>query len=156
MGSDLRPGRGGGDGTLDGMRMEYVEAVLELGAMVPAGSAVAYGDVSELLGSGGPRQVGAVLSHHGSSIPWWRIIRASGEAPPGHERDALDHYLTEGTPLRGEFLDFQRSGEGRWRVDLAAARWAPTDEEFAAIDAVAERLEPASRKLSVPDDEMFV
>lgn len=138
------------------MRMEYVEAVLELGAMVPAGSALAYGDVSELLGSGGPRQVGAVLSHHGGSIPWWRIIRASGEAPPGHERDALAHYLAEGTPLRGDFLDFQRSGEGRWRVDLAAARWAPTDEEFAAIDAVAERLEPASRKLSVPDDEMFV
>jgi alkylated DNA nucleotide flippase Atl1 len=138
------------------MRMEYVEAVLELVALVPAGTAVAYGDVAELLGSGGARQVGSVLSHHGSAVPWWRVLKANGEAPPGHERDALARYLLEGTPLLGKHADYLRSGEGRWRVDLTAARWAPNDAEFDRIDAVADRLERTLHKLSAPDDEMTV
>lgn len=136
--------------------MEYVEAVLEVVALVPAGAALAYGDVSELLGSGGPRQVGSVLSHHGSSVPWWRVLKASGEAPPGHEREALVRYLAEGTPLLGDFAEYLRTGEGRWRVDLASARWAPSDAEFDRIDAIAERLERSLHKLSAPDDEMTV
>jgi len=138
------------------MRTEYVEAVLELAAMVPPGTAVAYGDVAELLGAGGPRQVGSVMSHHGSAVPWWRILKANGDAPPGHEREALALYLAEGTPLHGSFVEYQRTGEGRWRVNLAAARWAPTDEEFDQIDAIAERLERELHTLSVPTDEMSV
>ncbi|HKS01720.1 MAG TPA: MGMT family protein, partial [Arthrobacter sp.] len=108
------------------MRAEYVEAVLAVVSLIPAGSAVAYGDVAELLGAGGPRQVGSVLSHYGSSVPWWRVLRASGLAPDGHEAEALDLYLKEGTPLRGDYREFARTGEGRWRVDLTAARWAPS------------------------------
>ena len=138
------------------MRMEYVEAVLDVVALIPAGSAVAYGDVAELLGSGGARQIGSVMSHHGSSVPWWRVVKASGEAPPGHEREALALYLLEGTPLLGSYPDFLRTGEGRWRVDLMAARWAPDDGDLDRIDAVAERLERSLRKLSAPDDEMTV
>ena len=60
------------------MRIEYVEAVLAVVELVPAGTALAYGDVAELLGSGGPRQVGRVMSHYGSSVPWWRILKSSG------------------------------------------------------------------------------
>lgn len=138
------------------MRMEYVEAVLDVVALIPAGAAVAYGDVAELLGSGGARQIGSVMSHHGSAVPWWRVLRASGDAPPGHEREALALYVLEGTPLLGDYAGYLRAGEGRWRVDLTAARWAPTDSEFDRIDAVAERLERTLRKLSVPDDEMTV
>jgi alkylated DNA nucleotide flippase Atl1 len=138
------------------MRMEYVEAVLELVASIPAGAAVAYGDIAELLGSGGPRQVGSVLSHHGSSVPWWRVLKASGEAPAGHEREALGLYLMEGTPLLGSYAEFFSTGKGRWRVDLMAARWAPSDGDFDRIDAIAERLERALHKLSAPDDEMTV
>ena len=138
------------------MRTEYVEAVLALAAMVPAGAAVAYGDVAELLGAGGPRQVGSVLSHHGSAVAWWRVLKAAGDAPPGHEREALARYLAEGTPLLGRYADYQRTGEGRWRVDLAAARWAPTEPDFDQIDAIAGKLERQLHKLSVPDDEMSV
>ncbi|MET3810309.1 MGMT family protein [Arthrobacter sp. UYEF3] len=138
------------------MRTEYVEAVLELAAMVPSGSAVAYGDVAELLGAGGPRQVGSVMSHHGSAVPWWRILKANGDAPPGHEPEALALYLAEGTPLLGSYADYQRTGEGRWRVDLMAARWVPSEQDFGLIDAVAERLERELHKLSVPDAEMSV
>lgn len=138
------------------MRMEYVEAVLDVVALIPAGTALAYGDVAEILGSGGARQVGSVMSHHGSAVPWWRVLKASGDAPPGHERDALGRYLLEGTPLLGNYADYLRTGEGRWRVDLVAARWAPGDGDFDLIDAVAERLERSRRKLSAPDDEMTV
>ena len=125
-------------------------------ALIPAGTALAYGDVAELLGSGGPRQIGSVMSHYGSAVPWWRVLRANGEAPPGHEREALALYLNEGTPLLGSYLDFLRTGEGRWRVDMAAARWAPADGDFDRIDAIAERLERDLHKLSAPDDEMTV
>ncbi len=85
------------------MRTEYVEAVLALVELVPPGAAVAYGDVAELLGSGGARQVGSVMSHHGSGVPWWRVLRANGEAPQGLEAEALQFYVQEGTPLLGRY-----------------------------------------------------
>jgi len=138
------------------MRNEYVQAVLAVVRLVPAGAAVSYGDVAELLGSGGPRQVGSVMSHHGGGAPWWRVLKASGHAPPGHEAEALLLYLEEGTPLVGDHESFLRTGEGRWRVDLAAARWAPTDSDFDNIDAVAEDLERRLHRLSVPDDGMVL
>lgn len=138
------------------MRADYVEAVLELVALIPAGTALAYGDVAELLGSGGPRQVGSVMSHHGSAVPWWRVLKSNGDPPPGHERAALARYLQEGTALHGSYLDYHRTGEGHWRVDLATARWAPAEDDFDRIDAIADRLERALHKLSAPDDEMTV
>ncbi|WP_285248774.1 MGMT family protein [Pseudarthrobacter sp. efr-133-R2A-89] len=136
------------------MRKEYVQAVLAVVRLVSPGSAVSYGDVAELLGSGGPRQVGSVMSHYGSSVPWWRVLKASGHAPEGHEAEALHRYLEEGTPLKGDHAAYLRTGEGRWRVDLAAARWAPTDEDFERIDDAAGELEGRLRSLSVADDGM--
>ncbi|MEE9096623.1 MGMT family protein [Pseudarthrobacter phenanthrenivorans] len=138
------------------MRNEYVQAVLAVVRLVPAGTAVSYGDVAELLGSGGPRQVGSVMSHHGGGSAWWRILKASGHAPEGHEAEALLLYLEEGTPLLGAYSSYLRTGEGRWRVDLATARWAPTDSDFDSIDAVAEDLERRLHGLSVPDDGMVL
>lgn len=90
---------------------DYVAAVLELVESIPSGRVLSYGDVAELLGRGGPRQVGAVMSRYGSAVPWWRVLRADGRPPPGHETDALRHYRDEGTATRGE------------RVDLSVARW---------------------------------
>jgi alkylated DNA nucleotide flippase Atl1 len=138
------------------MRTEYVEAVLAIVELVPPGAAVAYGDVAELLGSGGARQVGSVMSRHGHGVPWWRVLKASGEAPQGLEAEALGFYIQEGTPLLGRYLDYLRTGDGRWRVDLMAARWAPEDREFDLIDAIAERLERQLHKMSAPDDGMTV
>lgn len=138
------------------MRMEYVTAVLAVVDLVPPSTAVSYGDVAELLGSGGPRQVGAVMSHYGSSVAWWRVLRASGDAPPGHEAEALRRYVEESTPLHGAYEAFLRTGEGRWRVDLTAARWAPTDADFDQLDVISDQLERQLHILSVPDDEMTV
>lgn len=138
------------------MRTEYVEAVLAVVELVPPGTAVAYGDVAELLGSGGPRQVGHVMSHYGSAVPWWRILKASGHAPEGHEAEAFRHYQEERTPLAGDHHEYLRTGEGRWRVDLGAARWAPGEDDFDRIDAIAELLERRLHRLSVADDGMSV
>lgn len=124
------------------MRAEFVEAVLDVAELIPAGKVLSYGDIAALLESGGPRQVGSVMSHHGSAIPWWRIIRASGQPPEGHFVAALAQYRLELTPLKGT-----TSGEGAsWRVDMNQARWNPTEEEFDAVDAIAARLHQAVAK----------
>lgn len=91
----------------------YAEAVLDVVERIPAGRVLAYGDVADYLGEGGPRQVGAVLSRYGGGAPWWRVLHADGSPAPGHEARALVRYRAEGTPLRP-------SGEG---VDMTRARW---------------------------------
>lgn len=130
------------------MREEFVEAVLAVVELIPSGSVVAYGDVAELLGAGGPRQVGSVLSHHGGRVAWWRVLKASGAAPESHEQRALDHYLAEGTPLRGD------PAAGSWRVDIGRARWAPTDPELDAVDAIAGLLESRLQRTSTQPREL--
>jgi alkylated DNA nucleotide flippase Atl1 len=95
---------------------DFAEAVLDVVDRIPAGMVLAYGDIAELLGQGGPRQVGSVLSRYGSSVTWWRVIRASGEAPEGLQDEALAHWRAEGTALAGGAL------AGR-RVDMTRARW---------------------------------
>jgi alkylated DNA nucleotide flippase Atl1 len=95
---------------------DFAEAVLEIVDQIPAGMVLAYGDVAELVGRGGPRQVGSVMSRYGSSVTWWRVTRADGEAPKGLQDEALAHWRGEGTALTGGAL------AGR-RVDMARARW---------------------------------
>ncbi|MFN8082133.1 MAG: MGMT family protein [Kineosporiaceae bacterium] len=92
---------------------DYAAAVLDVVEAIPPGAVMTYGDVAEYLGAGGPRQVGAVMSRWGGAVCWWRVLKADGSPPPGHEREALRHYRAEHTPLRP-------SGT---RVDLGRARW---------------------------------
>jgi alkylated DNA nucleotide flippase Atl1 len=92
---------------------EYAEAVLGVVERIPAGRVLAYGDIADYLGEGGPRQVGAVMSRFGGGVPWWRVLHADGTPAPGHEARALARLRKEGTPLK-------RSGD---RVDMALARW---------------------------------
>ncbi len=95
---------------------EYVEAVLSLVEQIPPGRVMTYGAIADWLGAGGPRQVGAVMSHYGSSVPWHRVVNASGRVVPGHEVEALKRHRREKTPMRGPDLD---------KVDLKAAFWHP-------------------------------
>jgi len=94
----------------------FAEAVLDIVDQIPSGKVLAYGDVAELLGYGGPRQVGSVMSRYGSSVTWWRVIRASGEAPQGLADEAVGQWRTEGTAMVAGALC------GR-RVDMTRARW---------------------------------
>ena len=104
------------DQTGSGGLPDFAEAVLDIVDQIPAGKVLTYGDVAELLGAGGPRQVGSVLSSYGSSVTWWRVTRASGEAAEGLQDEALAHWRAEGTAMvRGPVA-------GR-RVDMRVARW---------------------------------
>lgn len=98
-------------------RESFVEAVLTVVEQIPAGKVCTYGDVAELVGRGGPRNVGQVMSVHGSAVPWWRVIRADGRPVAGLESTALDR-------LRGEGVVF--GGSGGDRVDLRISRWDGT------------------------------
>ncbi len=91
----------------------YVEAVLCAVEQIPPGRVLSYGDVAELVGAGGPRQVGHVMASHGGAVPWWRVVRADGSTAVRKEAGQLHQLDAEGCTLR-------RCGE---REDLAKGRW---------------------------------
>lgn len=97
---------------------DFVSRVLDVVASIPEGKAMAYGDVAAAIGSRAPRAVGMVMAYYGSDVPWWRVVRASGHPAADHEQRALEHYRTEGTPLKW-------AANGVFRVDLAVARYRP-------------------------------
>ena len=96
----------------------YDELVLRCAEQVPRGRVTTYGAIAEVvgqvLGRGGPRQVGSVMAREGGAVTWWRVVRADGSLPPSHGDRARQAYLEEGTPLRP-------GGS----VDLEAAFWQP-------------------------------
>jgi alkylated DNA nucleotide flippase Atl1 len=98
---------------------DFVSRVLDVVAAIPPGRAMTYGDVAAAIGSRAARGVGQVMAYYGSDVPWWRVVRASGHSAVDHEQRALEHFRTEGTPLR-----WSRDGVV-FRVDLEAARWMP-------------------------------
>lgn len=99
---------------------DYVERVLSLVEQIPAGRATTYGLIAEAVGRGGPRQVGRVMAMYGGAVPWWRVVRADGSLPEAHQREALPHYRSEETPLRGSIRE-----AASLRIDLQAAVWVP-------------------------------
>lgn len=107
------------------MSLEYVEAVHLVAARIRPGSVLTYGDIAELLGAGGPRQVGSAMAGAADGVPWWRVLRADGTLPAGLHERALPYWQHEGMPLRNG------------RVRLPAARWQPGVADFAAVDALA-------------------
>ena len=107
---------------------DYAEAVLDLVAAIPPGRAMTYGTIAEVVGDlleardgvrrGGPRQVGQVMAHAGSGVPWWRVVNAGGNPPPRHVTRALTHLRDEDTPLTADGT----------RVALRRAIWFPDDD----------------------------
>lgn len=91
----------------------YDEQVRGVALLIPPGRVMSYGDVAEYLGAGGPRQVGRAMSRGDGDVPWWRVIRADGSPPPGHEARCLAHWRAEGVPLRPDGT----------RADMRLARW---------------------------------
>ena len=96
---------------------DYVERVLNAVEAIPPGRVCAYSDIAELLGEGGPRQVGRVMAQHGAAVAWWRVVRADGRPVRGLEESALARLRAENTPLRGD------------RVDLRLARFVFPDHD---------------------------
>lgn len=96
-------------------QQDFVDHVLEVVSAIPPGRVMTYGDVAAALGSRRARTVGQIMARYGSDLPWWRVIRAGGYPPRGHESRAHSFYIAERTPLRETADDY--------RVDLAKARY---------------------------------
>lgn len=105
---------------------DFGGAVLLIVEAIPRGFVMTYGDVAAELGSLGARAVGRVMAHEGSSVPWWRVVRADGRPPAGHEAEALTHYRIEDTSLRWRGSEWRGSESRRsaseYRLDLTTAR----------------------------------
>jgi alkylated DNA nucleotide flippase Atl1 len=99
---------------------DFASRVVAVVETIPSAHVMTYGSVAAAVGSRSSRGVGRVMAHAGSELPWWRVVRASGLAPQGHEQRALEQYRVEGTPLRW-------SRAGTFRVDLTRASWWPAD-----------------------------
>lgn len=112
----------------DDAPLDFGGAVLEVVRAIPPGRVMTYGDVAAELGSRGARAVGRVMAMEGSSVPWWRVVRADGRPPAGHEAEALTHYRAERTPLLAAAADADAdaSDPTGYRLDLRAARWRPS------------------------------
>ena len=95
------------------MRDDFTERVLSLVERIPAGKVLSYGAIAEILGEGGPRQVGRVMALEGGGVPWWRVVRADGSLTSAHGVGAQEHYVDEATPMRAR-------GSA---VDIRAALW---------------------------------
>ena len=65
-------------------------------------------------GRNSARQIGNIMSRHGSAVPWHRVVTSAGRLPPGNEQEARARLLSEGAPLNGE------------HVDMKKAAWAPS------------------------------
>ncbi|PPH24041.1 DNA-binding protein [Rathayibacter rathayi] len=102
---------------VDGGQPDFIAAVLGVVESIPPGHVMAYGEIAAVLGSRAARVVGTVMAHYGSDVAWWRVVRSGGAPARGHEERARREYEREGTPLVVT--------PGRYRVDMAAARWRP-------------------------------
>ncbi len=110
-----------------GTDAEYVAAVLDVVAQIPAGRVMTYGLIAEVVADllaarggeprGGPRQVGAVMSRHGGATPWWRVVAADGRVPAHKAAEALAALRAEGAPLTSDDDDA--------RVRVRVAVWWP-------------------------------
>jgi alkylated DNA nucleotide flippase Atl1 len=106
---------------------DFVDNVLRIVNAIPAGFVMTYGDVASEVASHGDLAgaddrcgawlVGQVMARFGSGVPWWRVIRASGQPPKYHEAEAWALYVAEETPLTGP--------RENYRIDLARARFRP-------------------------------
>ncbi len=78
---------------------------------IPPGRVMTYGDVAEYVGASSPRIVGRVLSLDDGSVPWHRVLRATGRPVPHLRDEQRQRLLAEGVRFVGD------------RVDLTAHRW---------------------------------
>lgn len=97
---------------------DFVSHVLGVVESIPPGHVMAYGDIAAAIGSRAPRAVGQVMARYGGTVPWWRVVRASGQPPLCHDEQALGHYREEGTPI-------VPTASGGYRINLRVARYRP-------------------------------
>ncbi len=80
---------------------------------IPFGRVMAYGEIAEWLGEGGPRQVAKIMSRYGDEVPWHRVVRADGTCAAEVGQRQLPLLRSEGVPF-GKSYDRVRMSEARW------------------------------------------
>ncbi len=98
----------------ESMDAAYAELVLSLVEQIPPGQVATYGDIAEMVGHGGPRQVGHVMARFGGGVPWWRVVRADGRPARSLEETGLRLLKADKTPIKGDRVDMARA---RFRID---------------------------------------
>jgi alkylated DNA nucleotide flippase Atl1 len=88
---------------------DYTELVLSLVEQIPPGQVATYGDIAEMVGRGGPRQVGHVMAQFGGGVPWWRVVRADGRPARSLEKRGLKLLEADQTPIKGDRVDMTRA-----------------------------------------------
>ena len=74
-----------------------VEAVI---LAIPSGVVMTYGEIAVEAGyPGAARAVGTLLARSGGTLPWWRVVNASGRLIPGHEAEHARRLTDEGVPF---------------------------------------------------------
>lgn len=67
---------------------------------IPAGTVMSYGEVAAEAGRpGAARAVGRILATSDGTLPWWRVVTASGRLAPGKERSQGRHLRAEGVEV---------------------------------------------------------
>jgi alkylated DNA nucleotide flippase Atl1 len=102
---------------------DYAELILSMVEQIPPGQVATYGDIAEMVGRGGPRQVGNVMARFGDGVPWWRVVRADGRPARGLEEHGLRLLKADKTPLKGDRVDMARA---RFRIDDLGGHEHPT------------------------------
>ena len=103
-------------GTTTRRMSQFKERVLAVIEAIPEGKVLSYGAVAILAGRPrAARGVGSVLSAHGETLPWWRVIQSTG-AIAGRPTARLQRSLLEAEGVR--FVDD--------RVDLDLFGWVPS------------------------------
>jgi methylated-DNA-protein-cysteine methyltransferase-like protein len=70
-------------------------------ASLKEGEVVSYGDIAERAGRpDAPRAAGALLSRGMTSLPWWRVVYASGKLAPCDPDTQQEKLETEGVLIR--------------------------------------------------------
>lgn len=91
--------------------------MLEIVDQIPRGHVLGYGDIAEMIGTGGPRQVGQVMAQYGHLVQWHRVIYSNGRLPHGHEAEARELLIADGVRFRAP------SSHGHQQVDMNRHRW---------------------------------
>lgn len=79
----------------------FEDHVVEVVRGLPPGAVVTYGEVAAEAGRpGAARAVGRVLAASGGTLPWWRVVTATGRLVPGHEVEHAARLAAEGVACR--------------------------------------------------------
>ena len=97
---------------------------------IPVGSVASYGQIADIAGiPRGARQVGYALRHlpSGSTVPWFRVIQASGTIAFKIGSDAFNEQskrlINEDVAILNGRIDMKKY---RWEPDLDEFLWKPT------------------------------